>query len=208
VTDPTRPAVDCDFHHTGIAVADVPAAVAFYTAELGFELGFTWGEPPTIAGVNLGKAQSFLENGAPDPRGSNLYFVIGDADELYDFHRARGVEIIAEPADKPYGLRDYRVRDLHGYELSFGHHIYTVGEPAPIERVDVPVRLERRLAALLHDLAEHKRMSVSGCLEEILLHTNDGVGPHTAVQLRHIAKLKEKHGIDYDTHASYRFVEN
>jgi hypothetical protein len=100
------------------------------------------------------------------------------------------------------------VRDLHGYELSFGHYIYTVGERLRIERVDVPVRLERRLAALLHDLAEHKRMSLSACLEEILLHTNDGVGPHTAAQLRHIAKLKEKHGIDYDTHASYRFAEH
>jgi len=43
--------------------------------------------------------------------------------------------------------------------------------------VDVPVRLEKRLAALLGDLAEHKRMSVNGCLEELLLHTNDGVGP-------------------------------
>jgi catechol 2,3-dioxygenase-like lactoylglutathione lyase family enzyme len=207
VTGPTRPAVDCEFHHTGIAVADVPSAVAFYTADLGFELGFTWGEPPTIAGVNLGKAQIFLEKGAPNPRGSTLYFVVGDADELHEFHVARGVEVVAEPTDKPYGLRDYRVRDLHGYELSFGHYIYTVGERVPIERVDVSVRLERRLAALLVDLAEHKRMSVGGCLEEILLHTNDGVGPHTAAQLRHIAKLKEKHGIDYDTHASYRFVE-
>jgi len=25
--------------------------------------------------------------------------------------------------------------------------------------------------------------------------------------LRHIEELKRKHGIDYDTHASYRFVE-
>jgi catechol 2,3-dioxygenase-like lactoylglutathione lyase family enzyme len=208
VTDSTRPVVDCEFHHTGIAVADVQAAVAFYTDCLGFELGFTWGEPPTIAGVNLGKAQIFLEKGAPDPGGSNLYFVIGDADELHAFHRARGVEVVTELADRSYGLRDYRVRDLHGYELSFGHYIYTVGEPVRIERVDVPVRLERRLAALLHDLAEHKRMSVSACLEEILLHTNDGVGPHTAAQLRHIAKLKAKHGIDYDTHASYLFTES
>jgi catechol 2,3-dioxygenase-like lactoylglutathione lyase family enzyme len=202
-----RPTVDCEFHHTGIAVADVAAAVAFYTNELGFEPSFTWGDPPTIAGVTLGKAQIFLEKGAPDPRGSALYFLVGDADELYEFHRSRGVEVVTEPADEPYGLRDYRVRDLHGYELSFGHAIYTVGERVPIERVDVPVRLERRLAALLRDLAEHKRMSVSSCLEEILLHTNDGVGPHTASQLRYVAKLKEKHGIDYDTHASYRFAE-
>ena len=204
---PSRPIVDCPFHHTGIAVTNVSEAVAFYTEKLGFELGFTWGDPPTIAGVALGKAQIFLEQGAPNPRGSNLYFVVGDADELFEFHRAGGVEIVATPTDEPYGLRDYRVHDLHGYLLSFGHYIYTVGERVPIERVDVPVRLERRLAALLHDLAEHKRMSVSSCLEEILLHTNAGVGPHTDAQLRHIAKLEQKHGIDYDTHASYRFEE-
>jgi len=99
------------------------------------------------------------------------------------------------------------VRDLHGYELGFGHYIYTVGERIPVERVAVQVRLERRLAALLTDLAEHKGMSLSGCLEEILLHTNDGAGPHTKSQLRRITLLKEKHGIDYDTHASYRFKE-
>jgi hypothetical protein len=82
-----------------------------------------------------------------------------------------------------------------------------------IERVDVPVRLERRLAAALIDLAAHKRMTVSECLEETLLHTFDmtpdgGVpSPHTRSQLEHIQELKRKHGIDYDSHASYRFVE-
>ena len=50
-------------------------------------------------------------------------------------------------------------------------------------------------------------MSLSSCLEETLLHTLDGVGPHTKGDLRHIQKLKQKHGIDYDSHGSYRFVE-
>ena len=31
--------------------------------------------------------------------------------------------------------------------------------------------------------------------------------PHTKSDLRYIATLKAKHGIDYDCHASYRFVE-
>jgi len=73
--------------------------------------------------------------------------------------------------------------------------------------VEVPVRLEKRLAALLHDVAAHKRMTLNSCLEETLLHTLDGVGPHTKSQLRYIEKLKRKHGIDYDSHGSYRFVE-
>jgi hypothetical protein len=94
----------------------------------------------------------------------------------------------------------------------FGHYIPPTGPPLTIERVDVPVRLEKRLAALLHDLAEHKRMTLSSCLEEILLHTceplGDGVAsPHTRRTLDHIQELKKKHGIDYDSHGSYRFVE-
>ena len=71
----------------------------------------------------------------------------------------------------------------------------------------MPVRLEKRLAALLEDLAAYKRMSVSSALEEMLLHTNDDAGPHTKRQLAYIQELKKKHGIDYDSHGSYRFVE-
>ena len=56
-------------------------------------------------------------------------------------------------------------------------------------------------------LAKHKRMSVNSCLEEMLLHTNEGVEPHTQTTLRHIQELKKRHGIDYDSHGSYRFIE-
>jgi len=208
----TPPQVDCERLHPGLPVPDVLAAAAFYTEKLGFTLGFTWGEPPTMAGVNLGEVQVFLEQGAPASGGSALYFVVGDADELYAFHRANGVEVLAGLDDRDYELRDYTVRDPYGHVLTFGHPIYNVGEPTPIERVDVPVRLEKRLAALLHDLAAHKRMSLSGLLEEILLHTNEPLGdgvasPHTKSQLRVIQELKKKHGIDYDSHASYRWVE-
>ena len=206
------PQVECERHHTTLYVTDILAAVDFYTSKLGFRLGFTWGDPPTFAGVNLGEAQIFLAQGTPDPRGFSVQFVVGDADELHEFQRANGVEVVEPPEDRPYGLRDYAVRDLHGHILGFGHYIYTVGPRVEIERVDVLVRLEKRLAALLHDLAEHKRMSLTGCLEEILLHTcepfGDGVAsPHTRSQLRYIQELKAKHGIDYDSHASYRFVE-
>ncbi len=212
MTTRPKPEIDCERFHASLRVRDLAAGIAFYTEKLGFELGFTWGDPPTFAGVNLDDIQIFLEEAEPEPGGGALYFAVGDADELFEFHRANGVDVVAEPEDHPYGIRGYTIRDLHGHLLHFGHYIYHVGPPVEIERVDVPVRLEKRLAALLHDLAEHKGLSLSGCLEEILLHTceplGDGVAsPHTRRQLRHIQTLKEKHGIDYDTHASYRFVE-
>ena len=210
MTTPTI--VDCESVHPEIVVADVLAAVDFYTQKLGFSFGFTWGEPVTFAGVNLGDTRIFLSQGTPEPRGFAVRFVVSSADALYEFQRANGVEVVEPIGDREYGLRDYTVRDQDGHWLGFGHYIYNQGELIPIERVDVPVRLEKRLAALLYDLAEHKHMSLSSTLEEILLHTNEPLGdgvasPHTQAQLRYIQQLKEKHGIDYDSHGSYRFVE-
>jgi catechol 2,3-dioxygenase-like lactoylglutathione lyase family enzyme len=212
MTKPAAPQVDCEQHHPSLMVSDVAAAVEFYTKKLGFRLGFTSGEPPSFAGVQLDRVQIFLERGVPSPQGCAVYFVVGDADELYEFHRASGVDILESPADRPYSLRDYTVRDAYGYRLTFGHRLWNADPPLEIERVDVPVRLEKRLAAALQDLAAHKHMSLSNCLEETLLHTfeplGDGVAsPHTRGDLRYIQELKKKHNIDYDSHASYRFVE-
>lgn len=207
MTTASSPFIECEQIHAGLAVRDIPAAVDFYTKKLGFHLGFTWGDPPTFAGVNLGKVQMFLRTGTPKPEACVVYFLVGDADQLYEFHRANGVNVAREIGDREYGIRDYLVRDLDGYCLSFGHHLSNAGPPIKIARVDVPVRLEKRLAALLEDLAKHKRMSLSGCLEEMILHTNEGVGPHTQTTIHYIQELKKKHGIDYDSHGSYRFVE-
>lgn len=213
MTSTGAPQVDCEMHHPTLAVADVSAAVEHYTKALGFQLGFTWGDPPNTAGVELGRVSIHLSQGAPNPQGCSVYFVVGDADELFEFQRTSGANIVTQPNDQPWGLREYRVRDLDGYELRFGHHLPQRSPALEIERVDVNVRLEKRLAALLQDLAQHKHMDVSSCLEEVLLHSfepvdRDGVAsPHTKSTLRHIEALKQKHGIDYDAHASYRFVE-
>ncbi len=207
MADEARPVVDCEQVNAVLTVEDIAAAVEFYTMKLGFTTSFVWGDPPTYAGVKLGAVQMFLRKGTPEPKGCEVYFHVGDADELYEFHRVQGVEVATSIGDREYGIRDYSVRDLHGYYLTFGHPLYNLGPAIKIERVDVPVRLEKRLAGLLVDLAAHKRMSVNSCLEEMLLHTNEGVEPHTKATLRHIKELREKHGIDYDSHGSYRFVE-
>jgi catechol 2,3-dioxygenase-like lactoylglutathione lyase family enzyme len=212
MSSPVVPQVDVEQYHASLYVADLARAIEFYTGRLGFVHTFSWGDPPTMAGVNIGESQLFLEVGTPAPHGCSLYFVVGDADELHRFHSANGVQILEEPGDRPWEFRDYTVRDLDGYRLTFGHRLPTREPPLEIERVDVPVRLERRLAAVLADLAVRKRMSISSCLEETLLHTfeplGDGIAsPHTKTDLRHIQELKRKHGIDYDCHASYRFVE-
>lgn len=208
----TPPNIECGQVFPLMPVLDITAAVDYYTQQLGFKPGFTWGDPPTFAGVNLGAVSMHLSANVPGAAPSSAYFIVEDANALFDFHAANGVQIVERPDNRDYGLMDYKIRDPWGNELGFGHYIYTAGPPMKIERVDVPVRLEKRLAALLKDLAEHKGLSLDSCLEETLLHTfeivGDGVAsPHTMRTLKYIQELKKKHGIDYDTHDSYRFEE-
>lgn len=82
--------------------------------------------------------------------------------------------------------------------------------------MEVNARVEKRLAALLQDLAAHKQMTIGEVLEETLLHTFESVdgleghsvaSPHTRRTMRFIEALKLKHGIQYETHDAYRFKE-
>ncbi|MBS0030970.1 VOC family protein [Chitinophaga sp. 22321] len=203
----------CNLVFPTLLVEDITRSVDFYTGQLGFTLRFTWGEPLSYAGIGLGNTTIHLAKGSPFIKGySEVNFIIDDANEQYQFHRANGVEIVEPIDDREYGIRDYKVKDLDGNYLGFGHYIYNQGPKIKIEREDVPVRLEKRLAAVLRDLAEHKHMSLSATLEETLLHTFEQVGdtvasPHTISTLQYIQELKKKHGIDYDTHDGYRFEE-
>lgn len=208
----TIPTVVCDRVHPGLTVSDIDEAINYYTEKLGFSFNFKWGDPPEMAGVSLGNISIHLFLGKPAANMGDVYFVVEDVDTLYAFHRDNGVDIFGPPSNKPYELRDYHLRDLYGNILGFGQYIYATEPPLTIERIDVPVRLEKRLAALLYDLAEHKGMSINSTLEETLLHTFEQIGdtvasPHTKTTLRYIQELKKKHGIDYDVHASYRFTE-
>jgi len=207
--------VACELLHPTLVVRDLRAAIAFYTEKLGFTPGFTWGDPPTFAGVELDQVSIHLRQGTPGTTGGEVYFVVDDVDHLYQRHRDNGVAIASPPANEPWGLREYGLLDPDGNRLGFGQHLPATEPPLPIERVDVPVRLEKWLVAVLADLAQHKGMSVSACLEETLLHTFEedppGSGevpsPHTRRDLAAIQALKARHGLDYDAHASYRFVE-
>lgn len=115
--------IECKQHHAILTFTDVRAATDFYTEKLGFILALAEGEPPTFAGVNFDHVQIFLQKGTPAAPACGVYFVVNDAEALHEFHRANGVEIFEPPADRPYGLRDYTVRDLAGYYLTFGQRL-------------------------------------------------------------------------------------
>ena len=104
-------------------VADVVATVRYYCAVLGFAEEWLWGEPPDFGGVRWGKiGVMFALQSAPDSKVGGQWhsFFVDGIDALYDFHRRNGATIYSVLEAKPWGLREYTVRDLNGHYLRFG----------------------------------------------------------------------------------------
>jgi GNAT superfamily N-acetyltransferase len=104
-------------------VADVVATVGYYREVLGFREGWTWGEPPDFGGVRWGKigAMFALSSGPEVKVGGQWHsFFVEGIDALHDFHGRNGATICSPLEAKPWGLREYTVRDLNGHYLRFG----------------------------------------------------------------------------------------
>jgi hypothetical protein len=85
-----------------------------------------------------------------------------------------------------------------------------------VERVQLGVRMERRMVKVLKGLAEFDSVSLGQLLEKIVLHSFEPVegeegemaaSPHGKKALEAIAGLKRIYGMDYDVHASHLFSE-
>ncbi len=86
----------------------------------------------------------------------------------------------------------------------------------PVERIQLGVRIEKRMAQVLKGLAEYKGVTLGELIEEIVLHSFEPIpgqegqqcaSPHSKRSLEAIAGLKKVYGMDYDTHASYAFQD-
>lgn len=78
-----------------------------------------------------------------------------------------------------------------------------------MERVQLGVRMEKRLVKVLKAMAEYYDVSLGQLLEDIVLHAFEGGGANAfgPESLAKIAELKKVYELDYDTHANYRFVD-
>jgi uncharacterized glyoxalase superfamily protein PhnB len=194
-------------------VRDFEEAMKYYQEKLAFERLWHWGNPASFGAVRLGKVEIFFSLRGQGQPGTWLVIFIDDVDAYYERITALGADVIKPPTSEPWGVREIQVRDPNQHVIRFGHGIPMAEPKMEVQRVAVEARIEKRLAALLQDLARHKNMTIGEMMEETFLHTfeqvsGDGVAsPHTKKTLAYIQKLKAEHGIEYDTHASYRFHE-
>jgi uncharacterized glyoxalase superfamily protein PhnB len=104
-------------------VPDVAAAAGFYRDVLGFTCDF--GDDAYAVVWRDNSAIHFVrDEGAP--RGVHLFQWVKDVDSYYEEIVGRGATVAAAPADRPYGIREFGLRDINGIEVVFGQDI----EPA------------------------------------------------------------------------------
>ncbi|MCG5054080.1 MAG: VOC family protein [Myxococcales bacterium] len=113
---------------TVLLVGDVRKTVAFYCDVLGFRLDFEWGDPPTHARVSSGDrshaSAARIHFHEADPtllkhKTCSIYVHVGnDLDELCRELKSRGVEVVEEPTERPWG-RQFGIHDINGFLLLF-----------------------------------------------------------------------------------------
>jgi catechol 2,3-dioxygenase-like lactoylglutathione lyase family enzyme len=129
-----------EISHCFIAVDDHDKALAFYRDALGFEVrndvsyeGMRW---VTVGSPSQPGVELVLEPPVADPGASStdkeaaaellakgllrgVNFRTEDVDATFERIRAAGAEVLQEPMDMPYGVRDCAFRDPAGNMLRF-----------------------------------------------------------------------------------------
>ena len=117
-------------------VTDIKAACAFYTEKLGFEVAFTWGDPPFYGQVKRDAARLNLRLvcepvfvGDIREREELLAATLtldsaAELKQLFLHYQSAGVDFFRPLRQEPWGARTFIVRDPDGNLLLFaGPHI-------------------------------------------------------------------------------------
>jgi uncharacterized glyoxalase superfamily protein PhnB len=113
-----------------LAVRNMKQTVQFYRDTLGFKMGMTFPNADNPEYVDFSRDGMILmfipaENigiGSEEKLGVgvNLYMQIdGDIDKYYNELKDKGIKIVVDIKDEPYGVRDFTVEDMDGYKLTF-----------------------------------------------------------------------------------------
>jgi uncharacterized glyoxalase superfamily protein PhnB len=109
-----------------LASDNVASSVDYFVRVLGFEQQWIWGDPPVYAGLRSGDALIYVSHD-PDLASAiqnmhlapDVFFWVDDIESLHARHAASGAEIVERLETKPWGTRQYTVRQPNGYLLKF-----------------------------------------------------------------------------------------
>ena len=105
-----------------LPVRSVVDAQSYYRDRLGF--GVEWHhQEGRIGAVVRDACTLFFRETSGEIAPAVLWVFTEDVDQTYAELCALGAEIADPLADKPWGLRQFTIRDLHGHRIHFHHDL-------------------------------------------------------------------------------------
>jgi orotate phosphoribosyltransferase len=189
-----------------IHVPDVRATVEWYQS-IGFSVINTYGddgEGLSFALLSFGRSMvMFNEDGKPstsDRREVDLYVYSNGVDEIYQRLKGRA-DVVETPHDTFYGMREFVIRDLNRFWITFGQ---PVGEARLVRRIDTVSRLQGtfrlRSGAVSDEYFDKYRFESD---PELLMEIADGLEARVPEHIEILAGL-ELGGIPVATALSIR----
>ena len=102
-----------------LLVPDVAATADFYRRILGFKSD-PGTETPEYSVVWRDNAAVHLAKGEHAPTGVRIFFWVKDVGALYEHFMKQGAAIAVPLETRPYGIRDFSIRDPNNVLLVFG----------------------------------------------------------------------------------------
>ena len=102
-----------------LPVTDVERAQQHYRDALGFEIG--WLDPGGIGAVSRGNVAIFLRKTTPPFEAAVHWVFAEDIDATYNELKSLGANIVEPLEKKPWGLRQFTVKDIDGNRFYFHH---------------------------------------------------------------------------------------
>jgi len=103
-------------------VSNLERGIEFYTRVMGFELAWSWGDPPDRASLCRDAVEITLEVEA-NPILSHAYIQVDGIDAYFARVTSAGAKVLVPLADRVYGMRDGRIADPDGNHLGLGQAI-------------------------------------------------------------------------------------
>lgn len=114
----------------GFTVNDIEKSLAWYRDVLGFVVKSRWEHEGKLAGAEIAAGSVLFMIGQDDWKkgrdrvkgeGFRIYCTTGqDVDRLAAQIKARGGALTQEPADQPWGMRDFALGDPDGFKITIG----------------------------------------------------------------------------------------
>jgi uncharacterized glyoxalase superfamily protein PhnB len=113
---------------------DVGAALGWLSNAFGLREHLRWtGQDGVVRHAEMRIGDAFVElsaatDEAPSPKAlgrvsHSLVVLVDDVNAHYEHARASGATIVAEPEDKPWGLRQYTTEDLERHRWEFSQYL-------------------------------------------------------------------------------------